>query len=148
MYVTFFLHTRCTGEKIFPLVWEAVEALEMYDIPVVSLTSDGAKPNRRFYRLCQQQEKEKPKAIPYKSTNPFREGEELFFFCDAPHLLKTARNCFSNSYAHSQSRNMMVNCVCVCVCVIASSNSHFRVLCCHCRRRANQSVGSGLNGCT
>ena len=25
------------------------------------------------------------------------------FFCDAPHLLKTTRNCFSNSFAHLQS---------------------------------------------
>ena len=26
-------------------LWEGVESLEMYEIPVVSLTSDGAKPN-------------------------------------------------------------------------------------------------------
>ena len=35
-----------TGEKIFPIVWEVTEALELYDIEVVSLTSDGGKPNR------------------------------------------------------------------------------------------------------
>ena len=81
----------------------------MYDIPVVSLTSDGAKPNRRFYSMCQQQQqKGKSKDVPYKTFNPFREGKDLFFFCDAPHLLKTARNCFSNSFAHSNSRKMQV----------------------------------------
>lgn len=100
------LSTLCTGEKIFPLAWEVTESLEMYDIPVVSLTSDGAKPNRRFYRMCQQQQQQE--AVPFKTFNPFREGKDLFFFCDAPHLLKTARNCFSNSCAHSKSRNMQV----------------------------------------
>ena len=60
------------GEKIFPLAWEVIEALEMY-IPVVSLTSDGAKPNRCFYSICQEQQRES-KDVPYKTHNPFREG--------------------------------------------------------------------------
>ena len=30
----------------------------MYSISVISLISDGAKPNRRFYRMCQKEEKE------------------------------------------------------------------------------------------
>ena len=80
----------------------------MYDIPVVSLTSDGAKPNRRFYKMCQQQ-KEKTESVHYKTFNPFQEDKEVFFFCDVPHLLKTARNCFSNSFSHSQSRQMQVS---------------------------------------
>ena len=92
------------GEKIFPLAWEVIEALEFYYIPVVSLTSDGAKPNRKFYSLCQKKSKE----VPYKTFSPFREGEDVFFFCDVPHLLKTSRNCFSNSFAHSKSRKMQV----------------------------------------
>ena len=48
------------GERIFPLVWEAIEALELYKIPVVSLTSDGAKSNRRFYRMCQKRKTDLP----------------------------------------------------------------------------------------
>ena len=46
-----------TEEKIFPLAWEVIESLEMYNkIPVTSLltlTADGARQNRWFYRLCQ-----------------------------------------------------------------------------------------------
>lgn len=76
----------------------------MFDIPVVSITSDGAKTNRRFYRLCQQDRR----GLPYKTSNPYNSSRELFFFCDVPHLLKTARNCFSNSFAHSMSRMMQV----------------------------------------
>lgn len=95
------------GEKIFPLAWEVIEALELYEIPVVSLTSDGAKPNRWFYSLCQKQQSGHVD-VPYKTSNPYRENEDIYFFCDAPHLLKTARNCFSNSFAHSNSRKMEV----------------------------------------
>ncbi len=90
---------------MFPLVWEAIEALELYDIPIVSLTCDGAKPNRRLFRMLQHQ-----KTTVYKTFNPFRVQEELYFICDVPHLLKTSRNCFSNSFAHSKSRNMQVSC--------------------------------------
>ena len=93
------------GEKIYPIAWEVIESLELYKIPVTSLTSDGAKQNRRFYRLCQPQGN---RELPYKCVNIFREDTDLYFFCDAPHLLKTTRNCFSNSFSHSKSRKMQV----------------------------------------
>ena len=93
----------CTGEKIFPAAWEVIEALELFEIPVVSLSSDGAESNRRFYMLCQSA------GIPYKTTNTFQQDYDLYFFCDAPHLLKTTRNCFSNSFAHFKSRMLKVN---------------------------------------
>ena len=88
-------------------------SLELYDIPVTSLTSYGAKHNWPFYGLCQAQGSGK---LLYKCANTYREDVELYFFCDAPHLLKTARNCFSNSFSHSKSRKMQVcfvhiNCV-------------------------------------
>ena len=111
MYGIMLLWTHCVGEQIYPLAWETIEALDMYDISVESLTSDGAKPNRRFYRVCQ---KPGSKGVPYKCPNPFREDKDMFFICDAPHLLKTTRNCFSNSFSHSKSRMMQV-CLCVCV---------------------------------
>ena len=66
----------CTGEKIFPVAWEVIEALELFDIPVVSVTSDGAKPNRKFYKLCHSA------GLPYKTTTPFRQKSDIYFFCD------------------------------------------------------------------
>ena len=36
------LCTHYVGEQIYPLAWETIEALDMYDIAVESLTSDGA----------------------------------------------------------------------------------------------------------
>ena len=102
--VAMYPSTNLTGEKLYPIVFEVVEALELHGIPVVSLTSDGNSPNRRFYRLCQLTS-ETPV---YKTKNPFAD-RELFFMCDAPHLIKTARNCLANSYAHSKTRNLQVH---------------------------------------
>ena len=47
---TFFI-LFSSGEKIFPAAWEVIEVLELFEIPVVSLVSDGAKPNRDFTTL-------------------------------------------------------------------------------------------------
>ena len=65
-----------------PPVWEVVEALEFSRLPVLLLTSDGAAPNRRFYKLCRIKDKT------HKTPNPFAD-RDLYFFCDPPHLLKT-----------------------------------------------------------
>ena len=92
-----------TGEKLFPVVWEVIETLEINFLPVISVTSDGASPNRRFYKLC------KDRGIDYKTRNPFSPDRYIYFFCDPPHLLKTAHNCFSNSYSHSKNRKLQVS---------------------------------------
>ena len=105
--LNFYYSTVYIGHQIFPVAWKVVEALDAYKITVVSLTSDGAKPNRRFYRLCQLTSS--AKKMPYKCVNPYNSDFDLFFYCDAPHLLKTTRNCFSNSFAHLQSRKMQVS---------------------------------------
>ena len=70
-----YLHFRSNSiaavdEKMFPLVWDTVEALEMYDIPVVSLTSDRAKPNRRLFRILQHQKSSQ------QNIHPFRKDEK------------------------------------------------------------------------
>ena len=80
----YFLIFHCSGEKIFPAAWEVIEALELFEIPVVSLVSDGAKPNRRLYNLCQV-DQQAADGVSYKTTNPLRQDSELYFFCDAPH---------------------------------------------------------------
>ena len=94
--------TNLSGEKLYVPVWEIVEALEYNKMPVLSLTSDGAAPNRCLYKLC------RIKEDTHKTPNPYAD-RDLYFFCDPPHLIKTARNCLSNSGAHSRSRNLMVS---------------------------------------
>jgi len=88
-------------------VWEVIERLELHGLNVVTVTSDGAAPNQRFYRLCALEEVSGD--VVYKTKNPFRRGHDIYFICDVPHLLKTARNCFSNSYAYRNSRKLMVS---------------------------------------
>lgn len=43
----------------------------------------------------------------YKTKNPFAEDERfIYFFADAPHLIKTARNCLWKSGSNSSARYM------------------------------------------
>ena len=86
--VAMYPSTNFTGEKLYPIVFQVVEALGLLDIPVVSLTSDGNGPNRRFYYLCQLTS-DKPT---YRTKNPFAD-HDIYFMCDTPHLIKIARNC-------------------------------------------------------
>ena len=46
----------------------------------------------------------------YCCPNPFtNEDRRLYFIADVPHLLKTARNCWSNSHGHSRARTLCVS---------------------------------------
>ena len=50
-----------------------------------------------------------PKTIAYKMPNSYtHEDRQIFFITDVPHLLKTARNCWANSFAHSWKRTLWV----------------------------------------
>ena len=95
--------SNITGDRLYPIVWKVIETLELNFLPIVSVTSDGASPNRRFYKL------RKVGGISHKTRNPFDLERYIYFFCDTPHLLKTARNCFSNSHAHSNTRRLEVH---------------------------------------
>ena len=53
---------------------------------VVTVTSDAAAPNQRFYRLCELEEVSGD--VVYKTKNLFRRGHDIYFICDVPHLLK------------------------------------------------------------
>ena len=104
--------SNLSGEKLYPVVMEVVEALELSNVAVVAVTSDGASPNRMFYKLCRLPTGLK---VPYKTRNPYAD-REIFFFCDPPHLMKTARNCFSNSHSHANTRALQVRRICMLMC--------------------------------
>ena len=70
------------------------------------LTSDGASSNRKFYNLHQNKRGE----LVYKTPNIFsNDGRFIYFFVDAPHLLKTVRNCFASSFGHGHTRALGVS---------------------------------------
>ncbi|CAG2208384.1 THAP9 [Mytilus edulis] len=96
-----------TADQLFTILWEAVEILELdTGLKVLFITSDGASPNRRFIRLHANNQN----GIVYRATNLYADdGRHIYFISDAPHLLKTARNCMSNSYSHKKSRQLWKN---------------------------------------
>ena len=98
---------QLTGYKLFPMVWNITECLELSDLPVVAVTADGASHNRHFFHLCCFSEDGKKLSIPFITKNLFAE-RDVYLFYDFPHLIKTARNCFSNSFAHKISQELKV----------------------------------------
>ena len=95
-----------TADLLFPLAWEAVQNLEAADFKVIAFVCDGASQNRKFFRMHSSNSKE----TVYETKNPYAgEPRPIYFFSDAPHLIKTVRNCWANSFAHSNSRAMWVS---------------------------------------
>ena len=91
-----------TGDIIFSIFWRVVERLELLGFNVLATVCDGASPNRKFFKLHGNKST-------YKTKNPYAESERyLFFLSDVPHLIKTVRNCWANSYGHSFSRTLWV----------------------------------------
>ena len=98
-----------TADLLFPLAWEVIRTLECAGFKVISITGDGASQNRKFFRM-HQLASESTSTVTHKVRNPYsKEDWNLFFFVDIPHLLKTVRNCWSNSFGHSHSRALWVS---------------------------------------
>ena len=96
-----------TADLLYPLVWDVVRSLECADFKVIGVTCDKASANRRFIQL-HNISGSKP-ALVYKIKNPFSKDERfIFFISDVPHLIKTVRNAWSNSFGHSHKRALWV----------------------------------------
>jgi len=85
--------TSVKGHDIFPLLWEAIGRLNGIGCVILGITCDGAAPNRKLFHMHTKPGCDNPDTT-YKTVNIF--GEELFFFVDPPHLIKTVRNSFCN----------------------------------------------------
>ncbi|XP_022803322.1 uncharacterized protein LOC111340701 [Stylophora pistillata] len=82
-----------TSAQIMPLFWEAVAILELTcNLWVIASTSDGATPNRRFYRMHKSLDGNADKDVCYRTINLFAPQRFIYFFSDAPHLVKTSGN--------------------------------------------------------
>lgn len=93
-----------SGDMIYPLVWECISRLEACGFKVLALTADGASCNRKFFKMHSQD-----KCV-YKTENIYSSDKRpLFFISDVPHLMKTVRNCWANSFAHRRSRRLRVS---------------------------------------
>ena len=95
-----------TGDQLYSIVWGCIRRLEACGFKVLVITCDGASTNRTFFKLHTSTTNDGA----YKTVNPFADEERpIFFISDPPHLIKTVRNCWANSYGHSQTRKLGVS---------------------------------------
>ena len=106
----YFATNNITSYQILPLFWEAVFILERTcNLWVIATTSDGASPNRRFFRLHKGLDGDHDKEVCYRTINLFAKHRYIYFISDAPHLIKTSRNCLYHSGDGKQTRYMWNN---------------------------------------
>ena len=104
--------------QLYPVITEAIMQLELHGFKVISITSDGAAPNRKLYRMMHvshtnQQQHGNQLAFPYCMPNVYTsEDRKISFISDVPHLLKTTRNCWANSFGHSFKCKLWVS-ICI-----------------------------------
>lgn len=96
-----------SGAYLYPILWKAIRDIELLcGLRVLFITCDGASPNRKFFRYNQVPGEDLVYWCWNRYSYPMR---KLYFVCDVPHLLKTARNCFASSNCHQKTRTMWKN---------------------------------------
>jgi len=104
-----FITNGISGYQLYVILTEAVMRLEFLGLKVIALTSNGASPNRKLYKLLQgttpktkkkrkkcgqpTNDKQSPN-LTYNFRNPFTSDDRsVYLVSDVPHLLKTTHNC-------------------------------------------------------
>ena len=110
--LAYFAGVGFTCDQLYNVMWQAVGYLEAIGLQVRFFCSDGASPNRSFYNLHCLEDKINVSSdgVLYWTWNLYApcQTRKVFFISDVPHLMKTTRNCFSNSHAHSNTRNLVI----------------------------------------
>ena len=99
--------TKSASESsLYGIMWECIECIELtVGLKVLFICCDGAVQNRKFFQLYGKDDD--ASNVTYKTKNVYSTDDRyIYFISDPPHLLKTARNCFANSYGHSKSRSL------------------------------------------
>ena len=83
-------------------------------IKVVGVTCDGASPNRSMFRMQLHMTRvadfNADVGVTHRTLNIMAEEKRsIYFISDPPYLIKTARNCLSNSLAGRCTRSMWNN---------------------------------------
>ena len=81
-----------TAHQLMMQFWKAVAVLEdTCNLHVIAAVSDGAS-SRAFYRIHQMMDTSN-KNVVYGTINLYARERYIWFFADAPNLMKTTRNC-------------------------------------------------------
>lgn len=105
-HLPFWRSDGVSAVHLFPLFWEALSILECAcNLWVIAVTSDGASPNRRFYGMHNGMIGDDTR-LTHCTQNLYSPHRFIYFFSDAPHLIKTARNCLYQSGCSNNTRCM------------------------------------------
>ncbi len=108
--IGYFATEAMTSTQLFPIFWKAVAICEIScNLAVIAATADGASPNHIFFKMHAQMVTANERDLVYKTPNIYAENRNIFFFSDAPHLVKTSRNCLFHSGFSQHTRCMWNN---------------------------------------
>ena len=96
--LAYFATTGVNAMHIWKTFWEAVLVLELIcNLQVIACVSDGAASNRKFYKMHEFMDNCIDSDVVYRTINIYATDRYIWFFADAPHLMKTLRNCIFHS---------------------------------------------------
>ncbi|XP_052130258.1 uncharacterized protein LOC113209909 [Frankliniella occidentalis] len=95
-----------TKEDLYRHSWEVVEKCECSGIKIIAIVCDGSGLNRAFIDM--NPPKTTQHGVTFDTVNPYDPSRSIFFISDVPHLVKTVRNCFSNS-GYKKGRKLFKN---------------------------------------
>uniref|UniRef100_A0A7M5VEW6 THAP-type domain-containing protein n=1 Tax=Clytia hemisphaerica TaxID=252671 RepID=A0A7M5VEW6_9CNID len=108
-FATFATDTASSAQ-IYSLFWKCVSILEIScQLKVIATVADGASTNRRFAKMNRDQDDVKCSEVVYRTINVYAPERYIYFFADAPHLIKTSRNCLWKSGQDGSARFMWNN---------------------------------------
>ena len=99
-----FATTGETATQMFLLLWKGISICEMNMLKVLAVTCDGASPNQKLFKMHfhMTPKDEMNLDVTYQTVNLFSpEKRFIYFISDAPHLLKTDRNCWIQEVVNS-----------------------------------------------
>ena len=108
--IAYYFIENVTSYQLMSLFWKVIGVLELsVNLWVCAAVNDRASPNRKFFDLHAKYVSNLHLDVVHKVQNIFATSLFIYFFADACHLIKTARNCLYNSGSGSHSRYMWNN---------------------------------------
>jgi len=93
-------------EKLYELTWDVIGTIERCDLPVIAIVCDGAAINRAFYHMHPPATKT-ASGVVFDTINIYAPHRLIYFISDAPHLLKTCRNCLYYSGKRNKKKGLI-----------------------------------------
>ena len=107
--LSYFATNGIKSYQIMSTFWRAISILEpTCQLKVIVAMLDGESPNRKFYRTHKLIDPlvDKKNNVTYKSVDIFNPERYIYFFADAPHLIKVGPNCLYDSGSGRCARYM------------------------------------------